>query len=414
VSKRKPRQTHPRKPRPSPEYLAELRRRYRHSTKPERSTILDEFVKTSGYHRKHAITLLRGNYRHRAPGTPIRRPRASVYTAEDACALLRLVDLFDGINSKRLRAALDRTLDRLRSQRHLQVSMRCFEHLKTMSPATMDRLRRKAAQGQARPHGRALTKPGSLLKRQIPVRTFADWDDAQPGFVECDLVDHGGGDTSGDFAHTLTVTDVATGWTELYAVRNKAQTHVFTGLQTIRDRLPFPLRGLDSDNGSEFINNELWRYCEREHITFTRSRAGRKNDNCFVEQKNWSVVRRLVGYGRYDTARQVALLNRLYGYYRLYVNFFLPVMKLKEKVRDGSHTRRIYDDPQTPYERALASPHVSAQDKAKLRQTYATLDVVVLRRELDALLEQLHPTPWRQQQGEDGGQDDGGNALVDA
>ncbi len=414
MSKQKPHQSHAHKPRPSPEYLAELRRSYRHATKPERSTILDEFVKTSGYHRKHAITLLRGNYRHRVPGTPIKRPRASVYTAEDERALLRLVELFDGINSKRLRVALDKTLDRLRSQHHLQVSARCFAHLKMMSPATMDRMRRKAAHGQPRPHGQALTKPGSLLKRQIRVRTFADWDDARPGFVECDLVDHGGGDPTGDFAHTLSVTDVATGWTEMYAVRNKAQKHVFSGLQTIRDRLPFPLCGLDSDNGSEFINNELWRYCEREQITFTRSRAGRKNDNCYVEQKNWSVVRRIVGYGRYDTVRQVALLNRLYGYYRLYVNFFLPVMKLQEKVRDGSRTRRIYDAPQTPYERALASPHVSAQDKAKLRQTYAALDVVVLRREIDALLEELHPTPWRQRRGEDDDQDDEGNAAVDA
>lgn len=410
MSKKAARQRKLRKSKPSPAYLAELRRRYRHSTRPERSTMLDEFVKTTGYHRKHAIALLRGRYQPRAPGAPIKRPRARVYTAEDERALLRLVALFDGINSKRLRVALDQTLEQLRRQHHLHVSAQCLEHLQAMSPATMDRIRGKAARAHGQPHGRALTKPGSLLKQQIPVRTFADWDDAQPGFEECDLVEHAGGDARGDFAHTLTVTDVATAWTELYAVRNKAQIHVFAGLQTLRDRLPFPLRGLDSDNGSEFINDELWRYCEHEQLTFTRSRAGRKNDNCFVEQKNWSVVRRLVGYGRYDTPRQVALLNRLYACYRLYVNFFLPVMKLKEKVRAGSRTRRIYDEPQTPYARVLASPHVSEADKAKLRALYATLDVVLLRRELDALLPQLRPTPWRQPPGAD----DHGTGAVDA
>jgi hypothetical protein len=371
------------------EYLAELRRRYRHSHRPARSIILDEFVKTTGYHRKHAIALLSGAYRPHSG--PIKRPRARIYTAEDQRALVKLAELFDGINSKRLRAALDQTLEQLRRQRHLQVSAECFRHLQRMSPATMDRLRAQARPRQ--PHGRSLTKPGSLLKQQIPVRTFADWDDARPGFLECDLVDHGGGDQHGDFAHTLTMTDVATAWTELYAVRNKAQKHVFAGLQMIRTRLPFPLLGIDSDNGSEFINDELWRYCEQEHITFTRSRVGRKNDNAFVEQKNWSVVRRLVGYDRYDQPRQVKALNRLYVVYRLYVNFFLPVMKLKEKVRQGSRVKRIYDEPQTPYARVLASPDVSEADKARLRQQYAQLDVVQLRRELEQLLQALIPTP---------------------
>jgi hypothetical protein len=373
---------------PSREYLAELRRRYRRATKKERGAILDEFVKTTGYHRKHANALLRGTRQHHTG--PIRHPRAKRYGEEERRAVRDLAELFDQINSKRLRVAMDTNLATLRRQRHLHVSADCYERLQHISPATMDRLR--AGDRAREVHGRSFTKPGSLLKAQIPIRTFADWDDAQPGFVECDLVDHSGGNSRGEFAFTLTMTDVWTGWTELRAVRNKAQKHVLAAIQFLQRQWPVTLLGLDSDNGSEFINEWLVAYCEQAHITFTRGRVGRKNDNCFVEQKNWSVARRLVGYGRYDRPSQVELLNRLYRCYGLYVNFFLPVMKLKEKVRVGSRTKRVYDQPQTPYARVLASPDVPAKVKARLRKLYATLDVVELKREIDALVRQLHPT----------------------
>ncbi len=176
------------------------------------------------------------------------------------------------------------------------------------------------------------------------------------------------------------------------AVRTKAQKFVFAALQVIRDRFPVPLLGIDSDNGQEFINDQLLRYCDQEHITFTRGRVGRKNDNPYVEQKNCSVVRRLVGYDRYDTQPQVDQLNRVYSVYRLYVNFFLPVMKLKQKVRIGSRVKKIYDAPQTPYARLLASPDVEEATKAQLRAIYAQLDVVNLKREIEALLDALKPT----------------------
>ncbi|MBI3913071.1 MAG: hypothetical protein HY327_02575 [Chloroflexi bacterium] len=172
----------------------------------------------------------------------------------------------------------------------------------------------------------------------------------------------------------------------------KAQVRVFAALEQIRWELPFPLLGLDSDNGAEFINDELVRYCDQEHITFTRGRVGRKNDNPFVEQKNWSVVRRLVGYGRYETQRQVNQLNALYAVYRLYVNHFLPVQKLVAKVREGSKVKKIYDGPKTPYQRVLDSDQVSPEAKRKLRAIHAKLDVVELRRRLDELLEQLTPS----------------------
>lgn len=374
---------------PSEAYLAELRRRYRRATRKERRAILDEFVRTTGYHRKHANALLRGTRQHHRG--PIQRPRAKRYGEEDRRAVRYLAEVFDQINSKRLRVALDRNLVTLRRQGHLRVSAACFARLKVISPATMDRLR--AGDRAREAHGRGTTKPGSLLKSQIPIRTFADWSDAQPGFLECDLVDHSGGNPCGDHAYTLTVTDVCTAWTELRAVPNKAQKHVLAALQHLQRGWPGPWRGLDSDNGEEFINADLLAYCAHAHITFTRGRVGRKNDNCFVEQKNWSVVRRLVGYGRYDTPGQLALLQRLYTLYGWYVNFFLPVMKLKEKVRDGSRTRRIYDEPQTPYARVLGAPEVPAKVKTRLRKLYAKLDVVKLKRQIDDLIRQLRPTP---------------------
>jgi hypothetical protein len=262
-----------------------------------------------------------------------------------------------------------------------------------MSPATMDRLR--VGDPQRLGHTRSLTKPGTLLKQQIPIRTYTDWNDKRPGFLEMDLVDHSGGLAQGDFAQTLNMTDVASGWTEMQAVPNKAQSHVFAAIQTIRARLPFSLLGIDSDNGGEFINDQLWRYCTREQLTFTRSRSGRKNDNAYVEQKNWSVVRRLVGYGRYDTPGQVKLLNQLYSAYRLYVNFFLPIVKLQCKVREGSHTRKVYDKPQTPYQRLLDSATLTSAQKQALTKQYQTLDVVQLRQTMDRLLRDLKPSPLR-------------------
>jgi hypothetical protein len=368
-------------------YLGQLQARYRKAIKKEKSAILDEFVKTTGYHRKHAMAVLNGR-RERVRG-PIRRPRRAQYGAEEAEALAILAALFDDICSKRLRAAMDVELPRLYRADLLRISSVCYERLLRVSPATMDRLRarHRPRSGQRR----GFTKPGTLLKQRIPVRTWADWTEDRPGFCEIDLVDHSGGQiTRGrEHAWTLCFTDVKTGWTECVAVRNKAQVHVFAAIRRARQRLPFPLLGIDSDSGSEFINDQLYRYCLKEQITFTRGRAGRKNDNAYVEQKNWSVVRRAVGYGRYDSPEQLALLDALYTHLRLYVNFFLPVMKLKEKERLGSKVKRLYDDPQTPYARLLASDDISEEDKAELKEAYGYLDLLALRRRIDDLQEEL-------------------------
>jgi transposase InsO family protein len=371
-------------------YLKQLQKRYRKASKKERTAILDEFVKTTDYHRKHATAVLNGR-RERVQG-PIRRPRGKVYGADVARELAHLADLFDNICSKRLRAALDAELPRLYYAGVVPVSDECYQKLMVVSPATMDRLliREQPVIGKRR----GFTKPGTLLKDRIPIRTWADWNEDRPGFSEIDLVDHSGGLVirGQDHAWTLCFTDICTTWTESVAVRNKAQVHVFAAIQQARQRLPFPLLGIDSDNGSESINAQLFRYCRQEKITFTRGRAGRKNDNAYVEQKNWSVVRRAVGYDRYDTPEQLDLLNSLYALLHFYGNFFLPTMKLKEKVRVGSKVKRIYDDPQTPYARTLASDLVTEEDKAQLREVYSHLDLPALRQRIDEVQDQLLAT----------------------
>lgn len=364
-------------------YLELLRSRYRVASKKEKGVILDEFVKTTGYSRKHAIVLLtrkRGSVRE-----VIRRPRSTRYGAGLIPPLLVLVDLFDGICSKRLRVAMDTELPKLYETGFLQVSPQVYQKLMQISPASMDRL--LAGRRSQLRKARGFTKPGTLLKYQIPIRTWAEWTEDRPGFCEMDLVDHSGGITvrGADHAWTLCFTDVKTTWTECVATRNKAQVPVCDAIGRARQRLPFPLLGIDSDNGSEFINDHLYRYCLGEKITFTRGRAGRKNDSAYAEQKNWSVVRRAVGFYRYDTPEQLELLDRLYAVMHFYVNFFLPVMKLEEKTRIGSKVKKTYDDPQTPYARVLSSPDVAEEQKAQLRETYALLNLVQLRQQIDNL-----------------------------
>lgn len=368
-------------------YLARLRARYDKASKKERGAILDEYVKTTGYHRKYAVGVLRGK-RKRAKG-PIRRPRRALYGDEEARALLQLWELFDGIYSKRLRAAMNTELPKLYAKGYLPVSPECYHKLMQISPASIDRLL-IGHRPQVR-KSRGFTKPGTLLKDRIPIRTWADWNEDRPGFCEMDLVDHSGGRIirGADHAWTLCFTDVKTAWTEGVAVRNKAQVHVFAAIQAARRRLPFPLLGIDSDNGSEFINDQLYRYCLQEELTFTRGRAGKRNDNAYVEQKNWSVVRRAVGYYRYDTPQQLELLNRLYAVMHFYTNFFLPVAKLEDKARVGSKVKKRYDEPKTPYLRVLDSPHVSEEHKALLRETYELLDLVYLRQQIDRLQDLL-------------------------
>jgi hypothetical protein len=381
--------------------VRELAPRFRKAAKKERTWIIDEFVALTGYNRCYAAFILRSCGRRqtrivqgrrlvftpahaRAPGS--KRSRSGSYGSPAFLDVLkRLWALSDGLCGKRLVAFLREIVPHLEGQGALKVSNpELRQQLVTVSAATVDRLLVKT-KNECRLKGRSLTRPGTLLKHQIPIRTFSQWDDLRPGFCEMDLVAHDGGSAFGDFCQTLTLTDVATCWTELKAVQNKAQCHVFAALKEIRREMPFALLGVDSDNGGEFINGNLLSYCITEHITFTRSRPHRKNDNCFVEQKNYSIVRRAVGYYRYDTPQQLLLLNELYQHLRLYTNFFQPVMKLKEKIRRGSRVTRRYDTPQTPYARLLAHPQLPPETKEALTRQYHTLNVIALKREINRL-----------------------------
>lgn len=378
--------------------------RYKSATKAKKSLILLEFCETSGYSRKYASWILahwakkvrvkvQGEFICYKVGSRTARHRSGrppVYDAAFLVILKGLWFLFDCLCGKRFVPMIRGLLDGLRGSGSFVCSEAVSVLLKKISPSTVDRLL-AAERNRLWPHGSSITRPGSLLKRQIPVRTFADWSEVVPGFMEADLVAHDGGSAFGDFLCTLTMTDVSTGWTETTAVLNKAQKHVFPGLQRIRGRLPFPLLGLDTDNGSEFINHHLTRYCDQEHITFTRSRPYRKNDNCFVEQKNNSVVRRSVGYSRFDSPAALDALNRLYDRLRLLGNFVYPSAKLISKTREGSRVIRKYDLPQSPYQRILSRPDVSPEIKQALVAQFKTLDPIRLAQEFKILQDALLP-----------------------
>ena len=372
--------------------------RYQKGRKKDKGVILNEFIELTGYGRRYAsyvlrshgkkvrineTTVMQGDIRKSKP-----RKKPPIYDKDVLEVLKKVWDIMDYICGKRLAPVLRETVIRLERFHEIRVSEEVREKLFRISPATIDRLLAKERKKQ-QIKGRCNTKPGTLLRNQIPIRTFSEWNEKKPGFTEIDLVGHDGGDSHGQFAHTLDVTDICTTWTETEAVRNKAQKWVFDALKDIRQRMPFPLLGIDSDSGSEFINDHLTTYCKDEHITLTRGRSYRKNDNCYVEQKNYSVVRRAVGYLRYDTEEELQVLNDLDQYLRLYTNFFQPTMKLIEKTRIGSKVIKKYDKAQTPYRRVLASCDVSGQDKQRLRRQYATLNPAQLKRQITRLQQKL-------------------------
>lgn len=361
------------------ELLAVVAPRYRSAERAERSRILEEFVASTGYHRKYALTLLNHPLSKASAHKQRRRPRQYPFAVQQA--LVSCWRAANGICSKRLVPYLPELVTVLERHGELRLDQQTKTRLLTLSPATADRLLQPERQ-RNKPHGLGTTKPGTLTKDAIPIRTFADWDEAQPGFSEIDLVAHGGESAKGEYLHTLTMTDVATGWTECLALRNRGQQVVFRALVRARGRLPFPLLGIDSDNGVEFINMHLLRYCQDEQLTFTRSRPYKKNDQAYVEQKNWSIVRQLVGYARYEGETAYEALQRLYDVVRLYTNFFQPNLKLLSKERVGGKVKKKYDAAKTPYQRVLASRQVTQEAKAALQEQYVTLNPVTLLRHI--------------------------------
>lgn len=364
------------------ELLVQTAGRYRTADHTQKTVILDEFVAATGYARKYAIRLLAQPVAAAAPRIQRARPRA--YGAEVQEALVAAWAAANFICGKRLVPFLSELVTALERHGHLTLSDEVRGQLLALSPATADRILRPFRQGD-KPRGAVTTKPGSLLKHQVPVRTFADWKETRPGFVEADLVAHCGGSTHGTYLNTLTLTDIATGWTECLPLIYRSQEEVLHALGRARQLLPFPLLGLDTDNGSEFLNASLLEYCAREQITFTRGRAYRSNDQCHVEQKNGAVVRQVIGYDRYEGQQAYRQLTELYRALRLYLNFFQPSMKLVFKKRDGAKVAKTYDRAQTPYQRLLAAEVLADTTRERLEAIYQSLDPVKLRKQLETL-----------------------------
>ena len=368
------------------EYAAVQRARYLQGTRSEKRQLLDEVVAVTGIHRKAAIRLLRRAPRPRPAPGPGGRPR--MYGPEVATAAEVLWQASGRIGAHRLHPFVAELLERLTQLGELTLPPAVDKRLRQASRPTLARLL-APARAQYPLRGATTTRPGTDLRQQIPIRTFTDWDDARPGFCEVDLVAHCGSSTQGFYLCTLCAVDVATSWIELDAVWGKGQHRVGAAIHHVWQRLPVPLVGLDSDNGSEFINHGLYDWCHRHGVTFTRSRAWIKNDSAHVEQKNGAVVRHLVGYDRFASKAAYAQLCRVYELARSHVNFFQPVQKLVTKTRHGARVHRVYDRAQTPYQRLRAAGILSPVKRDELDQLYHRLNPLQLRRELDAALDHL-------------------------
>jgi hypothetical protein len=359
------------------ELVNTVRERYRNASVEAKGHILDEFVAVTGYHRKHVLRLLnRSTY-----ASPSKKSgRLRLYDEAVHQALIVLWEASDRICGKRLKPLLPILVPALERHGHLKLDIAVRERLFGVSAATIDRILFPVRQsGTGRRHRQ---KAIPAIRHNISVRTFSDWKDPVPGFLEADLVAHCGGTMAGSFAHTLVLTDVASGWTECIALIVREASLIVDALEQLRKCLPFPLHGIDTDNGSEFINDPLYQFCKEHSIEFTRSRPYQKNDQAWVEQKNGSVVRRLVGYGRLEGIAAGEALSRLYSASRLFVNFFQPSFKLAEKKRVGARISKRYHAPETPCARLLASSEITDSVKERLRAILTTLDPLRLLDEI--------------------------------
>ena len=359
------------------ELVEAIAARYAQGTRSEKARILDEFVAVTDFHRKHAMRLLRGG----APAEPSgQRPSRRVYDDAVREALLVMWEASDRICSKRLKELIPILLDAMDRHGHLDLSQEVRSKLLRISSATIDRALRAARKktGQ-RGRRRAAT---SAVRRSIPVRTFSDWEDPSPGFMEANLVAHSGPMARGSFIQTLVLTDIATGWTECAPLLVREQTVLIEVLSEVRKGLPFELLGFDTDNDTVFMNETVRDYCQTAGIEFTRCRPYRKNDQAWVEQKNGAIVRRIVGYRRFEGLEAATELARLYATVRLFINFFQPSFKLAGKQREGARVRKRYHRPATPAQRLLTDPRTPAEVRQRITALHATLDPVHLLSEM--------------------------------
>ena len=369
------------------EYTAVVKARYwKARTKKEKSLILDEYCANTGQARKYAIRKLRSREK---PDSGPRRRRPAVYDSRVTTALTKVWEIFDYPCGQRLKPLVESQTERLRQFGELAVSDDVAGKLKRMSAATIDRKLKHQKEVLHLQWSRGSHKPSLALKHQIAIR-LTSWDTAKVGYVEADLVFHCGASTLGQHICTVSAMEISSGWWEGEPILGKSQDQCFRALREIRARCPFFWQGLDCDNGQEFINDMLYKYCAREKLEFTRSRPGHKNDNAYIEEKNWTHVRKVLGYLRYDTPAEAVVIRDLYrNELRLYKNFFQPVMKLKSKERIGGRIKRKYGTPLTPYQRLIESRQLSEEEEQRLHQTYLSLNPAALKRAIDAHVNRL-------------------------
>ena len=368
------------------EYVAVVRPRYRAARKPEKTRILNEFCQTTGMHRKAAVRLL-----NKVDGPrPRRRGRRKRYGPELLEALVQLWQVSDRLCGKLLQPVIPELLGALERHGELAVSAELRLQLLEVSAASIDRLLRIHKQaGLRQPHRRQAST--SSIQREVPLRTWSEWSGAPPGEMQADLVLHCGPSLEGFYLTTLCAIDVATGWTELAPIWGLGQQRVGTAIHHLRRRLPFALQSLHTDNGSEFLNRTLYTWCKSEGVRFTRGRPYKKNDQAWVEQRNYVAVRRLLGHDRLSSKEALVLLERLYGLVRLQLNFLRPVRKLVSKERQGARVVKHYDQPRTPYQRLLASGCLSHATEADLLSVLERMNPADLQRRIDSIIRQL----WR-------------------
>jgi hypothetical protein len=371
------------------ELAKEILGRYLNATKQDKKKILDEFCANTKYDRKYAITKLKNlqmtpHYKDSIVGKHTRN-RERIYDGYVEVVVEKIYKALGGIGSRRIHPMIGKVLDKGIQFGHIKTDGITEMKVRAISRSTLDRMITRVRERNAI-KGISTTRPGIFLKSEIPLRVGV-WEETDPGFSEIDCVAHCGDNAGGLFISTLNSTDIATAWFESEPVMGKAQERILEGINEIKKRLPFTLAGIDSDNGSEFINHQLYEYCKQENIIFTRSRPYKKNDNAHIEQKNYTTVRQVLGYQRFDTDEVFELMLKLYrGPLRLYINFFQSSEKCIKKKRIGSKIKKIYDTAKTPYERVLLHPKISSITKEKLTLLFDELDPFALRQEIDELV----------------------------
>lgn len=372
------------------ELISEVKARYIKADKEQKTKILDEFCQNTGYHRKYATTILQAGYDYGRAKREGRKPRKKVYSSKVISKIIEIWELLDYPCGARLQPVLVSTAEAMMRNKEIDIDDEILNKMNQISISTVDRRLNKERNIRKLSRNRGTTRHGSLLKSSVPIK-ITDWDTDEVGFMEMDTVAHNGGDPSGEFIYSLDLVEIFSGWTEQRAVMGKGKIGVVGEVDGVKQTVPFEIKGLDSDTGSEFINWHMVNYCKEQNIFFTRSRPNRKNDNAYVEQKNYTHIRKQLGYRRYDTQEQLKSINDLYkNELRLFNNFFMPVMKIKSKEKiNNSVCKKKYDKTQTPYQRLINSNQISEQKKKELTELYLSLNPVQLKKTIKEKIKRI-------------------------